>query len=206
MPTFPRAENDIDTLVQKMIEGYTTHAADFPNADLAGLTAVHDAYVAAVNTLDETRTQEKIAMRAKETTLDALMAKMKIELRQSEVDTKSDPEELGYIGWGPRSGPTPQPPPGEPRHFVCTEQGKGIVAFDWKNPAAGDGGPVRSYLVERRDADSAGVLGDWHQVGVATSTEVRLTDQPRGILLEYRVRGINPAGEGDPSVAQSVVL
>ena len=36
MPTFPRAENDIDTLVQKMIEGYTTHAADFPNADLAG--------------------------------------------------------------------------------------------------------------------------------------------------------------------------
>ena len=77
-------------------------------------------------------TQEKIAMRAKETTLDALMAKMKIELRQSEVDTKSDPEELGYIGWGPRSGPTPPAAPRRtpPLRLYRTGQGQRRIRLE----------------------------------------------------------------------------
>lgn len=206
MPTFPRPESEIIELANQMIAGYTENPSIFPNADVAGLTAARDTFVASSEAHTKAQALAKLATKTKEGDRVELTGFMKRQLRQSEVDTASNPTQLSIIGWSPKDPPTPQPVPGEPRLFVCTKQGKGTVAFDWKTPSHEEGGPVRSYLVKRRDADANGAFGDWNQVGACTETKISLQDQPRGILLEYHVVGINPAGEGDPSVAQAVVL
>ena len=75
---------------------------------------------------------------------------MKNEIKQSEVDTASDPEKLEQIGWGRKAAPSPSDPPGQPRALDPIIQGPGTLLLDWKAPARGTGGTVRSYIVERR--------------------------------------------------------
>ena len=206
MPTFPRNEGDQLLLAAEMIEGYTTYPASFPNADLAGLTAVRDAFVAASNTYHNAHAAAKLATEAKDAAKETLKAFMTRQLRQSEVDTKNNPTQLDYIGWGPKAAPTPQPVPGDPRAFVCTKQKGDSVQFDWKAPEAGSGGPVRSYVIERREYPQSGPPSDWHQAAISIATEALLTAQPRGVQLEYQVVAINSAGAGNPSAIQAVVL
>ena len=206
MPTFPRTESELLLLAAEMIQGYTEYPASFPNADVAALTAARDAFVTDGNTYHNAHTAAKKALEAKDTSKDFLQGVMKRQLRQSEVDTKNNPVDLGYIGWAPKAPPTPQPVPGDPRSFVCTQQKGDTVRFDWKAPEAGSGGPVRSYIIERREYPVSGLPSEWHQAGVSTATEAILTGQPRGIQLEYQVLAINPAGAGNPSAIQAVVL
>ena len=149
----------------------------------------------------------QVATEAKDTALDALENVMRAELKKSEVDVGSDGEKLEYIGWGPKSAPSPSTPPGQPRSLEALVQGPGTLFLDWKAPARGSGGTVRTYIVERRQQpDGGGEFGPWAQIGIAIGSETSLSDQPRGPQLEYRIKAVNVGGESIPSNTVAMVL
>ncbi len=207
MAQFPDAEADVAALVIAMSAGYAAHALDFPSADAIGLTAAQAGYLAAKVAQIDALAAGQVATEAKNIALDALEEFMGNELKKSEVDVASDPEKLEYIGWGPKAPPSPTDPPGQPRNLDPVIQGPGTLFLDWKAPARGSGGTVRTYVIERREQPAGGgVFGDWGQAGIALETETTLTSQPRGPQLEYRVKAINTGGESIPSNTAAVVL
>jgi len=207
MPKFPKREADILALANAMLAGYAAHPADFPSHGGPGLPMRRNAYVAAKNTQTNALAAAQIATDEKDTVLAALAEKMKAELKKSEVDVGTDSEKLEYIGWGPKAPPSPADPPGQPRNLDAVVQGAGTVLLDWKAPARGSGGTVRTYVIERRDQpEGGGEFGDWSQAGIALESEAMLMNQPRGPQLEYRVKAINTGGESGPSNTVAVVL
>jgi len=69
-----------------------------------------------------------------------------------------------------------------------------------------EGCPVRNYILHRRDANAQGEFGNWQLLDLFYDTLAILTDQPRTIELEYRVKAMNPAGESLSSNTATVVL
>ncbi len=207
MAQFPRTEADVKVLVQNMIAGYTAHVADFPSADNIGLTAAQAAYITAKTGQTDALAAAQVATEAKETQLEALEEFMRTELKKSELDVNSDPEKLGYIGWGPKAPPTASTAPGQPRNLEAVAQNPDSVFLDWKPAVRGSGGAVRTYIVDRREQPAGGgEFGDWTQIAIALQSESNLTSQPRGLQLEYRVKGVNIGGESMPSNTVAVVL
>lgn len=208
MPKFPKREADILALCEAMIAGYLAHPADFPSRTpgplLVGLSGQ---YFATKNTQTSALAAAQIATEQKDDKLDALIEAMKNELKKSEVDAAGDPQKLEYIGWGPKAPPTPTDPPGQPRNLVALNQGTSSVTLDWKPTANGSGGPVRTYVIERRkQPQGGGDFSNWLPVGSALETKATLTGQPRGVQLEYRLKAINTGGESVPSNTAAVVL
>ncbi len=207
MAQFPKAEADVVALANNMITGYTAHAADFPSADAAGLTTALGDYNTTKTAQVDAEAEAQVATEAKNLKIDDLEDKMRDELKKSEVDVGVDSEKLAYIGWGPKAPPTPADPPGQPRNLDPVIQGPGTLFLDWKFPARGSGGTVRTYIIERREQPAGGgEFGAWAQVGIALETETTLTNQPRGPQLEYRVKAVNAGGESVPSNTAAVVL
>ena len=207
MAQFPKAEADVVALANAMIAGYTAHAADFPSADALGLTTALGNYNTAKTAQIDALAAAQVATEAKNVQLDALEELMRDELKKSEVDVGDDSEKLEYIGWGPKAQPVSPVAPGQPRNLDPVIQGPGTLFLDWKSPAPGSGGAVRTYVIERRDEPSGGgEFGPWAQAGIALETEATLIDQPRGVQLEYRVKAINSGGESVPSNTAPVVL
>ncbi len=209
MPKFPKREADILALVNAMIAGYAAHPADFPSHVVppSWLTIKRNVYLISKNNQTDALAAAQLATENKETKLAALVEKMKDELKKSEVDVGSDYQKLEYIGWGPKAPPSPADPPGQPRHLDAAVQGAGTVLLDWKAPARGSGGTVRTYLIERRaQPEGGGEFGEWSQAGIALESETMLLNQPRGPQLEYRVKAVNTGGESIPSNTAAVVL
>ena len=207
MAQFPDAEADILVLVNSMVAGYAAHAADFPSSDAVSLTAALGTYNTAKIAQVDALAVAQVATEAKNVELNALEELMRDELKKSEVDVGSDSEKLEYIGWGPKAQPTSAVPPGQPRNLDPVIQGPGTLFLDWKSAARGSGGTVRTYVIERRaEPAGGGEFGEWAQVGIALETETTLIDQPRGVQLEYRVKGVNSGGESVPSNTAAVVL
>ena len=149
--------------------------------------------------------QARIATETKGQKLDDLTDVMKNDLKLSEVDTTDDPTKLAEIGWGPKSPPQPLQAPGQPDNFHSTAEGQGTLWLEWDKPATG--GAVRNYVIERRQQPAGGGdFGIWTVVGSALNTEINLTDQPRGLQLEYRVIAANATGQSMPSNTAAVVL
>jgi hypothetical protein len=190
-----------------MAAGYTAHAADFPSADALGLTTALTDYNTTKIAQTDALGAAQVATEAKNLKIDALEDVMRAELKKSEVDVGSDSEKLEYIGWGPKAAPSPADPPGQPRNLDAVMQGAGTLLLDWKAPVRGSGGPVRTYLIERREQPAGGgEFGSWAQVAIAIESEASLIDQPRGQQLEYRVKAVNAGGESVPSNTAAVVL
>ncbi len=206
MPVFPKREAEVLVLATKMISGYTTSPAVFPHADVPALQAALDACMAAKDLQVEREAQFRLATEDKDAKLELLVADMKKELTQSEVDTAADPAQLGLIGWGPKAPAQPSAPPGQPRNLDPIVQGPGNLLLDWKQPASGTGGPVRTYLIERREQVNGGAFNEWHQIAIALETEVHLSGEPRNQQLEYRDLAINNGGNSVPSNTAAVVL
>ena len=207
MAQFPRAEADIAALATSMIAGYAAHAADFPSVDLLALEVAYGSYAVAKNAQTDAMAAAQVATEAKDTVLDTLEDVMRAELKKSEVDVGGDGEKLEYLGWGPKSAPQPSAPPGQPRSLESVMQGAGTLLLDWKAPARGSGGTVRTYIIERREQPAGGgEFGPWAQVGIAIESETSLAGQPRGPQLEYRVKAVNVGGESIPSNTVAVVL
>ncbi len=207
MPRFPKREADIVALADAMIAGYNAHAGAFPSNVVFLLWVSRGDYITAKDAQIEAMAAAQVATDEKDTALAALAQKMKDELKKSEVDVGADSEKLEYIGWGPKAPPSPADPPGQPRNLDAVVQGAGTVLLDWKAPARGSGGTVRTYVIKRRDQpEGGGEFGDWSQAGIALESEAMLMNQPRGPQLEYRVKAINTGGESVPSNTVAVVL
>ncbi len=209
MPNFPKAEPEVVVLVETMIAGYTAHPADFPSidplTDLVALQAALTDYQTDRNGQEDAQAQAKIATVAKTGKLDSLTELMKNDLKLSEVDVASDPTKLAEIGWGPRQAPQPIVAPGQPTNLHPVAEGQGILWLAWDSPVSG--GAVRNYIIEQRQQPAGGgEFGEWGIVGTSLNNESNLTDQPRGIQMEYRTKAANTGGESIPSNTSAVVL
>lgn len=49
-------------------------------------------------------------------------------------------------------------------------------------------------------------FGNWLPAGTSFVNEINLTNQPRGIQLEYRLKAVNVGGESSPSNTIAIVL
>jgi len=205
MAKFPNREAEVIALADEMIAGYTNYSSVFPSSDVAAMQTARGGYGLSKDTQTAAQAQAALATEDKDHKLDALEEVMRHELRKSEVDTVADPENLKFIGWGPKSAPSPSDPPGQPRKLEAVRQGHGILVLDWKRPARATGGTVRNYVVERREQEG-GDMNEWHPVGTAIETEIRLEGQPRALSMEYHVVAINVGGQSDPSNTVDVVL
>ena len=212
MPRYPTQQAQILALAEAMIGGYTEHAALFPNADTPLLQSLRDAYSIATAAQTEAMAKAQIATEAKQAALAQLQAVIKRQLKQSQIDTAANPDNLKYIGWGPRASAQSIEAPGQPLTLKSIDEGAGTLLIEWKRPARGSGGPVRTYIIERREltidetGDDGGNRGRWRQAAISLETKVSLKRQPRGVQLEYRVKAINKAGESQPSNTIAVVL
>ncbi|HEW79641.1 MAG TPA: fibronectin type III domain-containing protein [Phycisphaerales bacterium] len=207
MPTFPTKEAEVVALVEAMIAGYTAHGADFPSVTVADLQTALSNYQTDKQAQDDAKAQAQIATVTKTDNLDALKELMRNDLKVSEVDVVDDPEKLTQIGWAPKAPPQPVVAPGQPTNLHPTAEGQGMLWLAWDRPASGSGGPVRNYIVERREQPAGGgEFGTWSIVGSALNNDISLTDQPRGIQMEYRAKATNIGGESMPSNTAAVVL
>ena len=209
MPRYPAQQAEILALAEAMIGGYTDHAALFPNADALLLQSLRDAYSSAAAAQTDAMAAAHIATEAKQTALAQLHAVIKRQLKQSQIDTAANPENLNYIGWGPRAAARSIETPGQPLSLKSVDEGAGTLLIEWKRPARGSGGPVRTYIIERRElatGQTAGDGGGWQQAAISLETKALLKDQPRGVQLEYRVKAINKTAQSPPSNTIGVVL
>jgi hypothetical protein len=208
MATFPTKESEIVVLAETMVAGYTAHPADFPSitsSAVADLTSVLGTYQSDKQAQTDARAQATIAPETKIQKLEDLTDVMKNDLKLSEVDVAADPTKLAEIGWGPRQDPQPVEAPGQPTNLHPVAEGQGMLWLAWDSPESG--GPPRNYVIERREQPAGGgEFGDWEIVGTALNNEISLTDQPRGIQMEYRVTAVNLGGESMPSNTAAVVL
>ena len=206
MPKFPTRQADILALASQMLAGYQSHAADFPSIGWFALNLRRIRYRNTKKIQGDAFSQSYLASRTKNISLKKLIETMKACLRKSEVDVANNPEKLALISWGPKSAPQPIASPGQPTNLHPVAEGQGMLWLAWDSPATDSGGPVRNYIIERREQPTGGEFGAWNIVGTALNNEINLTDQPRGIQLEYRVKAINTSGESMPSNTVPVVL
>jgi len=213
MPKYPVRQVDVMALAEAMISGYQQHPDMFVNADPVLLRSIFDAYNQAAEDQLTAVAKAQIATQAKQTAFERLQKTIKSQLKQSQVDTAGNPENLNYIGWGPRAVAHPVESPGQPMMLESVDEGAGTLTIRWKRPVQGSGGPVRTYIIERRQLASGQSQVDdnsrsevWKQAGISLETTVSLKDQPRGVQLEYRTMAINKSGQSEPSNTIAVVL
>ena len=206
MPRFPKKEADIFALANQMIAGYTDHPAVFPHADVAALTDARINYTNQVIVAGCYKADVALATEVKDKAFRALVRKMKQQLKRSESDTKDNPLQLKHIGWTEERYGKAVRKPSQPRALEATPRGPGVVELDWKAPAPGNGGPVRSYVILRRQHLPGKQFSNWTQEGMALNPEITLTNQPRFVQLEYRIIAVNTAGNSVPSNTAAVAL
>jgi hypothetical protein len=201
MATFPRTESEITALARRVMAGLAENAEVFPapTVPVAELKATYDAFIAAMLAAQDAEAAAKLRYVDKAKALTALVDVLKSDLRYAE-NVAPDDNELVKLGWGGRRPRTPLGVPGQVLGLEIVEEGAGSIALRWKKPV--DGGAVAAYKVQVRHR--AG--GEWQQADTALHRKIRLTDQPRGVSLEYRVIAVNRAGEGKESGLAYAVL
>ena len=205
MPKYPVRQADLLALAEAMIGGYIDQPGLFPNADAPLLQSVRDAYYNTAAAQTEAIAKAQLATEAKQTALAQLQAVMRCQLKQSQVDTAADPENLNYIGWGPKATARSIEAPGQPMRLKSVDEGAGTLRIEWKHPVRSSGGLVVTYAIERREL-TADRTGDWKLVSMSLETTAALKNQPRGPQLEYRIKAVNKAGQSEASNTIAVVL
>ena len=201
MAQYPRTQAQIASLADSLIGGFTAHPQDFPHADVPSLETARDEFIAASNTLTDAESAVAVAAKEKLEKLQQLEATMKTNIKIASVDCSDDPEKLSMIGWGAKRDPQPIDAPGQPTNLAVIAQSEDTVFLNWRKAARKAGGPVRTYIIERRTPPQ-----DWQLARTSLNAEVKLKNQPTGCKLEYRVKAINASGESMPSNTVGVVL
>ena len=205
MPTFPKVEAEVFTFSDQMIAGFLSEPIVFPHADVGALQAARAAYLAALHQQQALEGELKSAVEEKQAALGALKACMKRELQRAEADTSTDPTQLSLIGWARRTVHASEIP-AQPRRLIAERLDGHVVRLKWRAPRWGEGGRIRSYAIERRNIKENGKFSDWTHVAVALKTNAELHDEPRGVLVEYRVLALNNAGASTASSTASVIV
>jgi len=205
MARFPRKENEMLALINKMIAGYEEYPAEFPHADVPGLMDVREEHKNKRLVQEWKEASAHFATEAKDIALEALVVKMQTELKQSEVDTSADPNQLEIIGWSAQQAPEPAAAPGQPRLLEITAEGRGTIELDWKTPKPGPFGEPRTYVILRRIKGPTG-FSPWLDASISIATQASLSNQPQRIQLEFRVVAMNNAGTSVPSNSVAAVL
>ena len=199
---FPRNESDIVALATAMIAGLAEHGADFPSAEAAALeAALGDYHLRRAEQVDM-QSRALQATVAKQEALAVLSEQMRKTVKLCEADAIDRPTVLTEIGWGPRLDRHKLTAPNQPHELVMEAQGHGFVWLQWKKAASG--AKAASYIIERREG-TGGDFSQWRQVATSFAAEVKLTDQPQGVDLEYQVSAANGAGQSRPSNIAAIV-
>lgn len=207
MPEFPKNQVQIVTLARRMLDGYALHVADFPSFDYFALLGKTSMFIYYQRLQAETRGALRVATKSKKDKLAILKRTMKDCLKKSEVDAADNPDKLAYIGWGPRHSPQPVAAPSQPVNLRSIAESADTILLQWLSPQAETGGPVRNYIVQRRrQPEGASQFGAWQLAGTLFNNEITLTDQPRGIQLEYQVKAVNTGGISPSSNTVAIVL
>jgi hypothetical protein len=188
-------------LARQVIEGLKELGAELPAPpvpldDLPARVARADAATADV-VVAATALRERDAV--KDHALRHVVDGTKANLKYAEIVFRDQPERLSQLGWGPRRDGATLDAPGEVRDIRILAEGDTWVTLRWNAPV--DGGAVGAYKIQRKKQD-----GVWEDVGSAVTTEHLVSNQPRGIEMEYRVLAANKAGVGRPSGIVMVVL
>jgi len=202
---YPRQQAEVVSLVDSMISGISEHSAIFTHCNAAALQTARNEYEEANNALTDAESAMALAAERKLEKFNKLQQEMKKQIKLGVVDTVDNPVQLGLIGWGAKRAPQQIEIPGSPTNLKITAQGdNGMICLVWDKSR--DGGPVRCYTIERRQCNGSNPYGDWMLAATALNNEHKLTKQPIGCKLEYRVKAINSSGESMPSNTIGVVL
>jgi len=203
MAKFPKSESDIVVLAETVIAGLSANSTVYsmPPISIEQLTTRLQDYQAARNAAVAAQAAAEEATLAKDKALAALTKDLRTNLRYAENAVDYNDEQLKMLGWGGRSKRSPMRAPGQVRDLEAPRQGESWVLLNWKRPQ--NGGRVAAYKVQRRERDKNGA---WMDLTIALTLETTLVDQPRSVVLEYRIIAINRAGESTPSNTVSVVL
>lgn len=205
MAQIPRTQADISFLADSMIAGFTAHPADFPHADISSLQNAKDAFLQASNNLTDAESAAAIAAEQKQEKLQQLETAIKKNIKMASVDCSGNPEKLVEIGWSTRRDAQPIAPPAQPTCLKIIAQTEDTLFLSWKKPPRNAGGPARFYSIEKRQFIGDD-WSDWTLAANALNNEAKLTNQPTGCKLEYRVKAVNSSGQSMPSNTISVVL
>jgi hypothetical protein len=187
-----------------MLMGYAAHPGDFPSTSTGAVFLALKGYKTARDEQIQARSALRLATEQKIASLGSLSEIMRSCLKKSTVDVADDPQKLAYIGWGPTAALQPAAPPEAPGNLASLAEGPASLTLEWQSPAGG--GPVRNYIIERRQQAESGQFAPWVIVGSFLDSRAELTSQPRAIQLEYRVKAVNTGGQSPPSNTAAVVL
>ena len=84
-------------------------------------------------------------------------------------------------GLGPRQSSSALEAPGEVPNMKVGGESNTWVVLRWKSPV--EGGEAGFYKIQRRSDG-----GPWKEAGTSTNTKQLMSDQPRGIEIDFRVR------------------
>jgi hypothetical protein len=202
MARFPLKEAEVAELADKMIAGLTENPAVYPTLPVAvaDLTTSKNEFLAAKSDVVAAKAAFEAALAAKDAAKKTLEGQMKDDLRYAENTAHFDDAKLKLIGWGAKRSSVLLTAPGQTLELTVPMQGDGSVMLAWKGPI--DGGAVQAYMVMRRLRTE----GAWEDAATAVITEAMLTNQPKGIEMEYQIIAVNKAGEGKASNTAMVVL
>ncbi len=205
MPQYPRTQPNVTAQVESMIAGFIEHPQDFPHADIASLRAAHDEFMQASSDFLNAQSQANIAAERKSEKFERLAAVMKRQIKMAQADCSDDPAKLSQICWGPKANPSPVEIPASPTRLKVIAQEGSTVFLSWNKSSRRRGGPVRMYIIERRQLNGDG-WQYWQLAANSYNPEVTLTHQPQGVKLDYQVRASNAAGTSYPTNTVAVVL
>ena len=205
MPTFPTKTADVLALVKTMAVGFSAHPEIFPNppypaddlnAEAESYATEHEANLEAQARAEQTKEAEKLRLERLKTKAKANVAYV--------IHTTHEERELNLVGWSNRSAPTPTPPPEQPLSLQSPRYGDGTVYLSWSAPNGG--GKVQAYRIQRREIHTDGPDTEWAVCEMSVTTEATLTNQPKGLMLEYRIIAVNLAGASEPSNVVSLTM
>ncbi len=201
MARFPQTEPEVAVLAALVAEGLEKATEDFPTPPVPAteLRTKLDTYeqTRAATVVAETAFREQHA--TKDDALEDLVDSTKADLKYAEFAVKDRPGKLSQLGWAPRRSSTPLEAPGEVRNIKLVGEGDTWLVLRWESPS--EGGKPAFYKIHRLSDEDR-----WDEVGTSTNTEQLMSNQPRGVSLNFRVTAVNNAGEGPPSATVTVVL
>ena len=79
---------------------------------------------------------------------------------------------------------------------------EGSVSLSWAKPKDDGGGKIEGYIVEKKSKD-----GEWEEVTPVPirDTQAKIKDVKEGEECQFRVKAVNAAGPGAPSMPTSLL-